>query len=141
MEITDLSPLQWGSAKLGYSPFILSSFIEVVFDDPAGLVRDTFNALFEELDYPVVITGPNFLWRGMVRRGLVGRPVAVRVHRQQTSLFIYDRLAALKELPGISTVDLIFCRAVAAAPCANKLARPAPLCKTLLRDSIGNLQV
>ncbi len=107
LEITDLSPLRWGRAQLGYSPFILPSFVEVVFFDPDGLVRDTFNAPFDELDFPVVITGPGFLWRGVVRRGLVGRPVAVRVHKQQTSVFLYDRLQALRELTGISTVDTV----------------------------------
>ena len=105
-EITDLSPLRWGRAQLGYSPFILPSFIEVVFYDPDGLVRDTFNAPFDELDYPVVITGPSFIWRGAVRRGLVGRPVAVRVYKQQTSVYLYDRLQALQEITGISTVEM-----------------------------------
>ncbi len=76
-----------------------------MFFDPDGLVRDTFKGAFDELDYPVVITGPGFLWRGAVRRGLVGRPVAVRVYKQQTSVFLYDRLQALQEIPGISTID------------------------------------
>lgn len=79
----------------------------MVFFDPDGLVRDTFNAPFDELDYPVVITRPSFIWRGAVRRGLVGRPVAVRVYKQQTSVFIYDRLQALREIPGISTIDQV----------------------------------
>ena len=99
--------MRWGRAQLGYSPFILPSFIEVVFFDPDGLVRDTFNAPFDELDYPVVITGPSFIWRGAVRRGLVGRPVAVRVYKQQTSVYLYDRLQALQELTGISTIDQV----------------------------------
>jgi len=108
--ISQINPIRFGEEKIGWpSAPIYPSFTEITFIDPTGIIRDTFtDSEFQEVDYPVTITGPNFLWRGSPKRGLVGRPVASRVYGDQplTSIFIYDRLSALKDLEGIPTVGI-----------------------------------
>lgn len=106
--ISQINPIRFGEEKIGWpSAPIYPSFTEITFIDPTGAIRDAFtDADFQELDYPVTITGPDFLWQGSAKRGLVGRPVASTVYTPLTSIFIYDRLAALKDLAGIPTIGI-----------------------------------
>lgn len=107
-EISTLGGLTYGEDRIGYNPEpILASFARITFKDPDGVIRDAFSSpVLVELDYPVTITGPTFRWRGTVRRGLQGRPVAPRVHTGLTEVYIYDRLAYLKEIQGVPTTGL-----------------------------------
>lgn len=108
-EISTLGRITYGEDRIGWHPEpILASFLRVTFKDPTGVIRNTFSSpVLNELDYPVTIVGPLFRWRGAVRRGLQGRPVSPRVHPTGlTEVYVYDRLAYLKEIPGVPTTGL-----------------------------------
>lgn len=106
--IETLGRLKYGESRIGYWPNpILPSWIEITFEDKSGGIRDVVSSTeLEELDYPVTIIGPNFIWNGYIKRGLVGRPTGRRIHKGFTQIYLYDRLAFLKNVEGIPTEDI-----------------------------------
>jgi len=100
--LQDEVTIEYGSAGSSSrsTPFVLGSSVEVRFDDPDRYLADIFTPPYDERRYIVKIEGEKtgLLWQGAVKKELRARLLAQEALSRQTTLPIYDRVAALSDL-------------------------------------------
>lgn len=106
--------IRWGDIKHEYGLGVLPSYVEVSFLDRSGWLRSVFDNAYTpeaaayvrliETLFPASIEGPDgrggrFTWHGIVARGTRQRALARRLGPGTTSIYLYDGLAALSDMP------------------------------------------
>lgn len=90
--------IRWGESRSsGYGDWVTGSYVDLVFPDPQGHLRDLFGGTLDELNFRVVIEKPGFFWQGRVQQSLFRRTVAERTGSKTRSIRVYDRLGALQD--------------------------------------------